>query len=161
MLVRRAWGEAAFALDSSPMGDRRPARGLSRVARFADANEAQVVASALRGAGIPVLMQDEHAGQANFLWQAALGGFGILVPDEYAREAVQFIRQHRIEARAAPEPDSESLSLANDPDWARQAAKRRNMAVRWFVVALFFGPPLLLLVFALCRGAYNAITGAG
>lgn len=138
---------AAYDVNLLPMGERRPAVGLSRVARFADATEAQVVASALRGAGIPVLMQDEHAGQMNFLWQAALGGFGILVPDEYAREAAQFIRQHRVEA--APEPDSESLSLANDGDWGRGAAKRRNMVVRWFVVCLFLGPPILLIVFAL------------
>jgi hypothetical protein len=142
------------------MVERRLAVGLRRVARFADANEGQVVASALRGAGISVVVQDEHAGQANFLWQSALGGFGILVPEEHAQEAVQFIRQHRVEG-SATEPNAESLSLANDPDWGREAAKRRNMAVRWFVVALFFGPPILLLAFAVCRGVYNAITDAG
>jgi hypothetical protein len=140
------------------MGERRLAVGLSRIARFADANEAQVVASALRSAGIPVMMQDEHAGQMNFLWQAALGGFGILVPEEHAREALEFIQQHRVEV--APEPNSESLSLANDGEWGREAAKRRNMVVRWFVVCLFLGPPILLIVFALCRGIYRAITGA-
>ncbi len=152
---------AAYDLDSSPMGQGRCAVGLIRVARFADANEGQVVASALRSAGIPVVVQDEHAGQANFLWQSALGGFGILVPEEHAREAVQFIREHRVERQATSEPNSEFLSLANDPDWARAAGRRRNMAVRWFVVALFFGPPVLLLVFAVCRGVYNAATGAG
>ena len=141
------------------MWERRRAVGLRRVARFADANEVQVVASALRGAGIPVLVQDEHAGQANFLWQSALGGFGILVPDEYAHETVQFIRQHRIEGQAAFEP--EASSLADDPDWRREAAKRRNMTVRWFVAVLFLGPPALLLAFIFCRGVYNAITGAG
>src|SRR5580698_7779998 len=103
-----------------------------RVARFADANEGQVVASALRAAGIPVLVQDEHSGQANFLWQSALGGFGILVPDEHAHDAALFIRRHRVETQAASE--AEDAGLADDPDWGRDAAKRRNMAVRWFVV---------------------------
>ena len=154
---------AAFDLEtsSSSVGERRLAVGLRRVARFADANEGQVVASALRAAGIPVVVQDEHAGQANFLWQSALGGVRHPGPGRARAEAVQFIRQHRVEGPPTTEPNSESLSLANDPDWAREAAKRRNMAVRWFVVALLLGPLILLLAFAVCRGAYNAITGAG
>jgi hypothetical protein len=119
-----------------------------RVARFADLTEAQVVVSALKAADIPVLLQNEHAGQTNFLWQAALGGFGILVPEEYAREATTFIRQHRVENFQTPAPedlDRETAALADDEDWGRDAARRKGMVVRWFVVILFFGPPLLLM----------------
>ena len=121
---------------------------LVRVARFADLTEAQVVVSALKAADIPVLLQNEHAGQTNFLWQAAIGGFGIWVPQEYAREAATFIRQHRTENFQVQTPDDledETPALADDEDWGREAARRKGMAIRWFVVTLFFGPPLLLM----------------
>jgi hypothetical protein len=119
-----------------------------RVARFADLTEAQVVVSALKAADIPVLLQNELAGQNNFLWQAAMGGFAILVPDEHAAEATTFIRQHRVENFHAPSPDDlddETLPLADDAEWLRDASRRRGMVARWFVVALFLGPPLLLI----------------
>jgi len=119
-----------------------------RIARFADLVEAQVVASALRAADIHVLLQNEHAGQTNFLWQAAMGGFAILVPEEDAREALTFIRQHRTENFRTPAPsdvDETAPSLADDAEWSRDAARRKGMAVRWFVVILFFGPILLIL----------------
>ena len=118
-----------------------------RVARFADLTEAQVVTSALKAADIPVLLQNELAGQTNFLWQTAMGGFGILVPEEYAREAATFIRQHRTENFQAQDPedvDHDTPALADDEDWGRDAARRKGMVMRWFVVALFFGPPLLV-----------------
>ena len=119
-----------------------------RIARFADLTEAQVVASALKAADIPVLLQNELAGQTNFLWQAAMGGFGILVPEEHAAEAATFIRQHRVENFHAPTPDDlddDTAALADDEDWGRDANRRRGMVARWFVVTLFFGPPLLLM----------------
>jgi hypothetical protein len=121
---------------------------LIRVARFADLTEAQVVVSALKAADIPVLLQNELAGQTNFLWQAAMGGFAILVPDEHAAEAATFIRQHRVENFHAPSPDDlddETPALADDAEWRRDASRRRGTVARWFVVALFLGPPLLMI----------------
>ena len=119
-----------------------------RVARFADLTEAQVVVSALKAADIPVWLQNEFAGQANFLWQAAMGSFGIWVPEERAREAATFIRQHRTENFQVQTPDdldNETPALVDDEDWGRDAAWRKGMAIRWFVVTMFFGPPLLLM----------------
>ena len=121
---------------------------LVRVARFADLTEAQVVVSALKAADIPVLLQNELAGQTNFLWQAAMGGFGVLVPEEHAGEAETFIRQHRIENFQAPAPedlDQETAALADDDDWGRDAARRKGMVTRWIVVTIFFSPFLLLM----------------
>jgi hypothetical protein len=119
-----------------------------RIARFADLVEAQVVASALRAANIHVLLQNEHAGQTNFLWQAAMGGFAILVPEEDAIEAASFIRQHRTENFRTPtsdDPDEAEPSLADDAEWGRDATRRKGMVMRWLVVVLFFSPFLLIL----------------
>ena len=119
-----------------------------RVARFADLTEAQVVVSALKAADIPVLLQNELAGQNNFLWQMAMGGFGVMVPQDYAGEAATFIRQHRTENFQAQTPDDiddRTPALADDEDWGRDAARRRGRVMRWFVVTLVFGPPLLLM----------------
>ena len=113
---------------------------LVRVARFSDLTEAQVVVSPLKAADIPVMLQNELAGQTNFLWQAAMGGFGVLVPEEYAREAATFIRQHRTENFQVQTPDDlddETPALVDDEAWGRDAARRKGMAIRWFVVAIF------------------------
>jgi len=77
---------------------------LVRIARFADPSEAQVVAAALRASGIHVFLQNEHTGQIEFLWQQALGGFGIMVDEEDAKDAAAFIRQHRRPPDRRPKP---------------------------------------------------------
>jgi hypothetical protein len=133
-----------------------------RVARFADLTEAQVVVSALKAADIPVLLQNELAGQTNFLWQAAMGGFAILVPQEHAAEAVSFIRQHRTENFHAPRPDDVNAdipALADDEDWGRGARRRRAMIIRWIVVSIFLGPNVLLIANLVLRGMVSAFTG--
>jgi hypothetical protein len=122
--------------------------GLVRIARFADLNEAQVVMSALRSAGIPALLQNEYAGQAYFLWQPAIGDFPILVPQDLAKDAVDFIRQHRSKgsgSTAPQEADGGVPALSDDPEWRRDAARRRGTIIRWFVVILFLGPSVLAL----------------
>jgi hypothetical protein len=113
------------------------------IARFGDVTEAQVAASALRSANFSVLLQNEHAGQANFLWQPAMGGFAILVPENEARDAAAFIARRRSPAADGPSAediDSGAPALANDPDWGRDAARRKGMVVRWVVVTIFLGP---------------------
>ena len=135
---------------------------LVRVARFADLTEAQVVVSALKAADIPVWLQNEYAGQANFLWQAAMGCFGIWVPDERVREAATFIRQHRTENFQVQTPDDlddETPALAEDEDWGREAQRRKGMIVRWIVVTIFFGPFVLLVASLVLRGVVSLLTG--
>jgi len=119
-----------------------------RVARFADLTEAQVVMSALRSANIDAVLQNEHAGQANFLWQPAMGGFAILVPQDFAGEAAGFIRQHRSngsEVEAAADASPDASSIAEDQAWRRDAGRRKGMIVRWLVVILFLGPSVFML----------------
>ena len=139
---------------------------LVRIARFADLTEAQVVASALRAAGVAVLLQNEQLGQTNFTWQQAIGGFGIWTPEEQAADAAEFIRQHRTEDFQAARPDdidTDTTALGDDEDWSLDANRRKGMVVRWMVVAIVVGPPAsALLVFAVSiflRGVASVFTG--
>jgi hypothetical protein len=68
---------------------------LVTIARFLDLTEAQVAASALRASGVPVFVQNEHWGQADFTMQMAMGGFWLWVPEEDALDARAFISANR------------------------------------------------------------------
>lgn len=132
---------------------------LVRVARISDLTEAQVIASALEAADIPTLVQNGGFGQTDFLMQAALGGFGIMVPQERAAEAAAFIRQHRdtnpqmLAAFESADPED----AAEEEDWARGRARRRGMVARWVVVSLFFGPFVLMLLWFAARPLLVAV----
>ncbi|MDB5431164.1 MAG: hypothetical protein JWP35_2280 [Caulobacter sp.] len=140
---------------------------LVRVARISDLTEAQVIASALEAADIPTLVQNGGFGQADFLMQTALGGFGIMVPQERAAEAAAFIRQHRDtnpEILAAFDEASDPEAAVEDADWGVGRARRRGTVMRWIVVGIFVGPLALIVLYALGRfflGFFMALFGIG
>lgn len=68
---------------------------LTEIARFADLTEAQIAASRLRADGLPVLVQNEHWGAANFTMGIAMGGFRLWVPDSEAEDARALIAHLR------------------------------------------------------------------
>ena len=68
---------------------------LVEVARFLDATEAQVAASALRASGIPVFVQNEQWGQVETYMQLAVGGFALWTPEDMAQDASDFIAECR------------------------------------------------------------------
>jgi hypothetical protein len=136
---------------------------LVRIARIAEFSESQVIASALRAAGVTVFVQDELLGRTMFIWQQAIGGFGILVPEEQAAEAAAFIRRHRTENFRSPEPDDIDQTvapLADDEDWGRDAQGRKaGLIVRWIVVAIFVGPTAFFFASLVLHGVVSAFTG--
>lgn len=130
--------------------------GLIRIARIADLTEARVIEAGLKAQGIHVTVPEAQFGQTDFLMQTALGGFGILVPEDQAQEAAAFIREYR-DQRPAPEiddPDDED----DGASWEEGRRKRRNTVVRWLVVTAFFGP-FVLAVLALFVGRIVQLLG--
>jgi hypothetical protein len=65
------------------------------IARFTDLTEPQVAASALRASGIPVILQREYLSQVHINLLYALGGPGLLVPEEDAEAARAFLNEVR------------------------------------------------------------------
>jgi len=139
---------------------------LVAVARFADLIEAQAAAAALRASDIPVLVQNEHWGQANFTMQIAMGGFTLWTPEEEAADARAFIVANRIVATHAVDPQADDveppapseggaawaalalvsmLGLGPIGGWAVASLKRRPTLGRFVVVGLFL--LLVILVF--------------
>lgn len=81
---------------------------LVQVARILDITEAQVVTSALRSAGIFVMVQSESLAQSNASLLQAMGGLAVMVPDEEADAARAFIEAHRCRpSTLAPLPRAE------------------------------------------------------
>ncbi|WP_372780911.1 hypothetical protein [Phenylobacterium sp.] len=65
------------------------------VARFTDLTEPQVAASALRASGIPVILQRDLVIQVHVNLIYAIGGPGLLVPEEDAEAARAFLNEVR------------------------------------------------------------------
>jgi hypothetical protein len=90
-------------------------------------------------------LQNEHTGQIEFLWQQALGGFGIMVDEEDAKDAAAFIRQHRTQAarqEAETGVDGPVEALAYADAWDEGPPRRRGLFIRWLVVIVMLGPML-------------------
>lgn len=105
-----------------------------RVARFAVLQEAQIAAGLLGSQGFQVHVQNEQLGSVHYLWNQAIGGFGIWVPEEEAEEARALLADTAAEAKEI-EPDPEL------------AAKPRPLAVRLLAYWVFGWLGLLALVF--------------
>lgn len=111
---------------------------LKEIARFADLAEAQIAASRLRAEGVPVLVQNEYWGGADYIMTIAMGGFRLWAPDDQAADAKALIAELRA-ASPAPEVDEDGEI---DPGEAATPASRSGGAARTglaLLVALVFG----------------------
>ncbi len=84
---------------------------LVEVARFLDMTEAQVVASALRSAGVFVFVQNEVMGQMDVNLLYAIGGVRLWVPEEDFEDARAYIAaSRRTPSQTAPLPVAEAAT---------------------------------------------------
>jgi hypothetical protein len=72
--------------------------GLRVAARLFTLSEAEVAASVLRSAGLSPVVFDEHYGRMDWVAQAALGGYRVMLPEEELADGVALLR-------STPEPD--------------------------------------------------------
>lgn len=91
------------------------------VARFHTLSEAEVAASLLRSAGIPVSLSDTHYGSVFWIEQKALGGFRLSVPEQDLADSVALLDV----PPAGPDPEDEQPAAAT----ADAGAGRATLAV--------------------------------
>ena len=119
-----------------------------RIARFAVLQEAQIAAGFLGSQGFDVHVQNEQLGSVHYLWNQAIGGFGLWVPEDQAKEAKVLLAETKAQA-ADLEPDPEI------------AAKPRPLAVRLLGYWVFgwLGLAALLVVLGVGGALYRGLTG--
>ena len=115
---------------------------LTEIARFADLTEAQIAASRLRAEGVPVLVQNEYWGGADYIMTIAMGGFRLWAPDDQAADAKALIAQLR-GAIPAPEPEDDASAPAVTRASPSVGVARTGLAL---LLAVFFGWAAGLLV---------------
>ncbi len=77
---------------------------LSILARFNTQTDAQVAASALRSAGLSVVVFDEHYGGIDWVAQSALGGYRVMLPAEELADGQAILA---IATEAGPDPEAD------------------------------------------------------
>ena len=126
---------------------------LKEIARFADLAEAQIAASRLRAEGVPVLVQNEYWGGADFIMTIAMGGFRLWAPEDQAADAKALIARLRA-AVPAPEPDEDEPAPAPPTVSPAGGVARTGLAI---LLTLVFGWAAGLLVAGPRR--HPAVTG--
>jgi hypothetical protein len=126
---------------------------LKEIARFADLAEAQIAASRLRAEGVPVLVQNEYWGGADYIMTIAMGGFRLWAPDDQAADAKALIAELRAASPVA-EPDEDDATPSPVRPAPRVGVVRTGLAL---LLTLVFGWTAGLLLVG--RRRHAAVTG--
>lgn len=89
------------------------------VARFGDVQEAELVASLLRSAGIAAQVADRNLVAVDPLLQQAMGGMRVMAPESQREDALAILAEARAGRYSLPAPDEDPPS---PPSGLRRAA---------------------------------------
>ncbi len=108
------------------------------IATFSFPHEAQIARSSLESAGIPATVADEHTINMQWLYSHALGGVKVLVPQEYADEALGILSSDF--SQEIEEPFKKELYCPSCKSFNLEPYTKSKKSA--FLIFIFLGFPL-------------------